>query len=577
MDQQFLMAARTGNLNLIKQLVDAETNILNATTPQGNTALHMAARFGHKDLVEQIINWHPNLIHKTNLNGETPFHVAAKAGRFDVILLFKATVEDIARVRDKHGDTPLHCAVRNNHKLVIWLLVDGDQEALRLVNNAGESPLVVAIDLGLTNVAHSIIFGNPSTLDHRGNNGQTPLHRAVLSRDLAAIVDRILVLKPELITMQDGKGRNPLHYAVSLGDYEMVKKLLECNSSAAYQVDNNRQIPLHFAAKNGQVSLLKLLLNPCPDTVEMINNEQWNILHLSAKNGYMNVVLYVLDLPEAEDLVNGSDIAGNTPLHLAAMNFHSNVVYFLSRNSKVNIRVMNQNSQTALDVVYSIEDGGMELQKHLTLKALKSSYTKRAGDLLQDGGFVDTDVEKTNKIGQKSREMATTMLLMATLIATFTFTAAFTIPGGFKNNGPEEGMSTLLGKSAFKAFVVTDSIAFTSSMTAAVLVFWSSSYQVTESFMDTLPFAIAFTWIALVAMALAFVTGLFVVLSKTLWLAILVCFIGCASPAILYLFGPLFLLVFDRLSSSPTSLARRRNILEDNPFLFIFRLTKMIY
>ncbi|MBA0676132.1 hypothetical protein Goari_017638 [Gossypium aridum] len=574
MDQQFLMAARTGNLNLIKQLVDAETNILNATTPQGNTALHMAARFGHKDLVEQIIDWHPNLIHKTNLNGETPFHVAAKAGRFDVILLFKATVEDIARVRDKHGDTPLHCAVRNNHKLVIWLLVDGDQEALRLVNNAGESPLVVAIDLGLTNVAHSIIFGNPSTLDHRGNNGQTPLHRAVLSRELA-IVDRILVLKPELITMQDGKGRNPLHYAVSLGDYEMVKKLLECNSSAAYQVDNNGQIPLHFAAKNGQVSLLKLLLNPCPDTVEMINNEQRNILHLSAKNGYMNVVLYVLDLPEAEDLVNGSDIAGNTPLHLAAMNFHSNVVYFLSRNSKVNIRVMNQNSQTALDVVYSIEDGGMELQKHLTLKALKSSYTKRAGDLLQDGGFVDTDVEKTNKIGQKSREMATTMLLMATLIATFTFTAAFTIPGGFKNNGPDEGMSTLLGKSAFKAFVVTDSIAFTSSMTAAVLVFWSSSYQVTESFMETLPFAIAFTWIALVAMALAFVTGLFVVLSKTLWLAILVCFIGCASPAILYLFGPLFLLVFDRLSSSPTSLARRRNILEDNPFLFIFRLTEV--
>ncbi|GMJ10280.1 hypothetical protein like AT4G03500 [Hibiscus trionum] len=577
MDPQLLTAARTGDVNLIKQLVDAEKNILSSTTPQGNTALHMAARFGYKALVEEIMNCQPSLVHKTNLKGETPCHVTAKAGWFDVLLLFKAAVEDMARVRDVNGDTPLHCAVRNNHKLVVWLLVEGDQEALGMVNNAGQSPLVIAIDLGFSPLADSIIFANPSTLDHRGDNNQTPLHRAVLNRDIAVTMKRILALKPELIVEQDYRGRNPLHYAVSSGDSEMVKKLLASNISAAYQEDDNQQIPLHLAAKKGQVSLLKLLLNPCPDTIEMIDNEHRNILHLSAQNGFMNVVLYVLDLPEAEDLVNAPDSKGNSPLHLAAMNFHSNVVYILSRNPKVDIRVRNQNVQTALDAVYSIDDCGMELQKHLTLKTLKSSYRKRARDLLQDGGLHDTEVKKANKIGQKSREMATTLLLMATLIATFTFTAAFTIPGGFKNEDPDEGMAVLIGKSAFKAFVVTDSIAFTTSMTAAVIVFWSSSYQVTESFMDTLPFAIGLTWIALLAMGLAFVTGLFVVLSKTLWLAILVCVIGCTSPAILYLFAPLFLLVFDRLSSSPTSLARRQNILEDNPFLFIFRLAKMIY
>lgn len=170
--------------------------------------------------------------------------------------------------------------------------------------------------------------------------------------------------------------------------------------------------------------------------------------------------------------------------------------------------------------------------------------------------------------------MAQIISVMATLIATFTFTAAFTIPGGFKNEGPDEGMAVLIKKTAFKAFVITDTIAMTSSMTAAVVVFWSSSRRNSESFMDTLPFAIGLTWIALVAMALAFVTGLFVVLSKTLWLGIVVCVIGCAAPAILYIFAPLFLLVFDRLSSAR---ARRRNIVEENPFLFVFRLAKMVY
>ncbi|OMP14213.1 hypothetical protein COLO4_00171 [Corchorus olitorius] len=131
--------------------------------------------------------------------------------------------------------------------------------------------------------------------------------------------------------------------------------------------------------------------------------------------------------------------------------------------------------------------------------------------------------------------MARTISVMATLIATFTFTAAFTISGGFKNENPDEGMATLISKPAFQAFVITDTIAMTSSMTAAVIVFWSSSRRNSDSFIDTLPFAIALTWIALVAMALAFVTGL--------------------------------------LSSTR---APQHNIVEDNPFLFVFRLAKMI-
>ncbi|MBA0823020.1 hypothetical protein Goarm_019778 [Gossypium armourianum] len=77
---------------------------------------------------------------------------------------------------------------------------------------------------------------------------------------------------------------------------------------------------------------------------------------------------------------------------------------------------------------------------------------------------------------------------MFTLLATFTFTAAFNIPGRFKNDEPNAGMAVLISKAAFKAFVISDSIAMTSSITAAVIVFWSSSRRDAESFMDTLPF-----------------------------------------------------------------------------------------
>ncbi|KAG8486612.1 hypothetical protein CXB51_020097 [Gossypium anomalum] len=632
MDQRLLKAARSGDINVIKQLSDAEGGILGGTTPQGNTALHMAARFGHENLVQEIMKRQPSLVLKSNLKGETPVHVAARGGHWRIVLLFRDSGSNgvyIARVRDNYGNTPLHCAVRNDHYLVVWRLADKDRESLLLVNHTGESPLSIAIDLKLAVTAEAIIGLNRSTLEYRGPNGQTPLHCAVIRRDLRKalipnsldyyiacfflfifnsygmktdIMRKIHIRKPKLIKMQDEKQRTPLHYAAALGEYEIIKLLLEWDISAAYQGDDNQQIPLHLAAENGQVNLLKILLDPCPDTIELMDNEQQNILHFAAKNGNIDAVSFILKLPEMEDLVNAADMNGNTPLHLAAKNFHSSIVYILTRNSKVDIRATNKSNETALAVVQSSDDHGMELQKvninlilllhvthtrlylcsflvlqHLTLKALKRSYAKRAvnpKDVVDNVQFSYDEVEKVGERGgKKSREMAQIISVMATLIATFTFTAAFTIPGGFISDGPDEGMAILIKKSAFKAFVITDTIAMTSSMTAAVMVFWSSSRRSSESFMDSLPFAIGLTWIALVAMALAFVTGLFVVLSKNLWLGIVVCVIGCAAPAMLYIFAPLFLLVFDRLSSAR---ARRRNIVEDNPFLFVFRLAKMI-
>ncbi|KAK9005060.1 hypothetical protein V6N11_042508 [Hibiscus sabdariffa] len=188
-------------------------------------------------------------------------------------------------------------------------------------------------------------------------------------------------------------------------------------------------------------------------------------------------------------------------------------------------------------IVYSLN--------HLTLKSLKSAYKQKfiTEDVSENPRLDDVEVEIPVEYGGKGRQMAQMIVMMSTLLATFPFTAAFTIPGGFKNDNPDAVMVMLISKAAFKAFAIFDSIAMTSFITAAVIVFWSSARRDTESFMDTLPFAIGLTWISLIAMAVAFVTGLFVVLQKTLW--------------------------------SRTSLCERQNMVEDNPFLFIVRLMKI--
>ncbi|OMP08202.1 hypothetical protein COLO4_06679 [Corchorus olitorius] len=108
MDQRLLKAARLGDINIIKQLADAEGNILGGTTLQGNTALHMAARFGHENLVQEIIKRQPNLVLESNFKGETPVHVAARAGHWKITLLFRDAIRgstdvQVARIRDNYA------------------------------------------------------------------------------------------------------------------------------------------------------------------------------------------------------------------------------------------------------------------------------------------------------------------------------------------------------------------------------------------------------------------------------------------------------------------------------------------
>ena len=63
-----------------------------------------------------------------------------------------------------------------------------------------------------------------------------------------------------------------------------------------------------------------------------------------------------------------------------------------------------------------------------------------------------------------------TPLLVATLVATVTFAAAFTMPGGYNESG---GMAKFLEKPMFHVFVISNSIAMYSAITAVVTLIWA--------------------------------------------------------------------------------------------------------
>ena len=99
---------------------------------------------------------------------------------------------------------------------------------------------------------------------------------------------------------------------------------------------------------------------------------------------------------------------------------------------------------------------------------------------VQDKGQVEketgTEDATGNSISKSEilRSAGETNLLVATIIATVTFTAAFTVPGGYESGGDNQGLAILSKQAAFKVFVIANALAFGFS-TASILVYTYSA------------------------------------------------------------------------------------------------------
>lgn len=130
--------------------------------------------------------------------------------------------------------------------------------------------------------------------------------------------------------------------------------------------------------------------------------------------------------------------------------------------------------------------------------------------------------------------------VIAVLVATVTFAAGLTVPGGFNSsdNGPtSQGLATLGNKWAFQVFIVCDSMAMYCSMTGAFLLIWSVASDLAYSATIC---AFLLVGAAIFQMSLAFMCAIYLVVSDISWLAYLILVMG-----ILYLscFGVFFLVL----------------------------------
>ncbi|CBI35188.3 unnamed protein product, partial [Vitis vinifera] len=411
-------------------------------------------------------------------------------------------------VRNGHLDTALHAAVKYDHLDVVKLLVKADIELLHMDNKANESPLYLAVERGLFDFTKYMLNKCPKC-SHRGTKGLTALHAAVVRTHQDDIIAILLDKKKDMVTETDIFTWTPLHYAAQLGHLEATRKLLECDKSVAYLWDKEDSSALHIAAKKGYPEIIEEIIKRCPCAYNWVDNKGRTILHVAAQCGKSIVVKYILKEPRWESLINESDNQGNTALHLAAIYGQYNSVRILAGDRRVDKKATNKKYLKATDIVQSNMDLGdikkvFVKKKEITLKYLK-------------------DVSNTH-------------LLVATLIATVTFAAGFSLPGGYNEDKPNKGKSVLSTKAVFKVFVITDAMAFYCSTAAVFLHFFASLEQNYHLLRRFTRFSALLTYISLLGMVIAFTSGIYVVLPDSSPTSTTLIVFGCLFLSF-YIFG----------------------------------------
>ncbi|PHU01307.1 hypothetical protein BC332_31094 [Capsicum chinense] len=423
-----------------------------------------------------------------------------------------------------------------------------DEENGYQVTPTGNTILHVAAHYGRSHFMAEVLKISPAILCHRNKKNETALHIAA-NEGRIEVVHLLLSIhehhKETIMRTTDENGDTALHKALRSRHQDVARLSVKEDPEFEFPSNKARETPLYLAAESGKVDVLHELLNHCPDCCEMLDSNGRNALLEAIFCSRANVVSYLLKPTKWDKLIEDPDNDGNTPLHLlASSNFWGYVPLELKYHPRAKKMSYNKENKTPFDVAVSCTewtDDKDRIAPSLFNDFLNSTVQlgRRSPKLNQmDRQKIIFNQAKERDINIKGILSAAQMqLVVATLLVTVTFAAGFTLPGGFESddNSPNKGMAILIRKSAFRAFVITDAIAFACSAGAIFSYFYRTTNPRPMSYQD-----LGYLWslskvgarsqlVAMSAVVIAFVTGMYATLAHSVGLVVTVCAIGCIS------------------------------------------------
>jgi ankyrin repeat protein len=134
-------AAKSGNLDLVKYLIEEKGADFNAPDNDGKIALHFAARWAKLDVVKYLIEEKGADFNAPDNDGKIALHFAAESGELDLV---KYLIEEKGadfNTPDNDGETPLHSAASWGTLDVVKYLIEEKGADFNALDKCGKTPL----------------------------------------------------------------------------------------------------------------------------------------------------------------------------------------------------------------------------------------------------------------------------------------------------------------------------------------------------------------------------------------------------------------------------------------------------
>ncbi|KAJ9557461.1 hypothetical protein OSB04_012075 [Centaurea solstitialis] len=494
------LAAIAGHIKIAKILVKKNRALLDIPDSRGMMPLYMAALFGNHEMVKYLYHSSQKMTGQfwTHQNRECVLVKCVEANLFDVALQIVTEIPELAingkvlgilarRPYAFDTKTPM-CRLK--------IIPEMDSYALQLLRVIWTA--IVKLPKSQIDV---IIRGPPDPVkdDEKQTRSEKDKQEALVL--LRTISDNISKMPAKIFNLF----RGPADDKATI--WKDVKPKYSCRV-------------LFLAAEMGNTAFVVEVIRQYPHLVREVNDYNQTIFHVAVSHRHEGIYNLLYEIGSLRNLIiTLEDINGNNMLHLAG------------ESAKINRlqKIPGVGLQLHLETLWfkeveAILPPPFREMKNLAGLTPHEVFTKNHKDLFSKGE-------------EWMKETAAQLMVVASLIATISFAAAFTFPGGYDQ---VTGMPIFLKKSLSKIFIIFDGLSFISATSSILLVLSILGSDYTEhDFMISLPqqlmICLASLFISIATMILTFLINfLLLYQNNSKWIPI---FISCFAAFTYMVFG----------------------------------------